>query len=263
MLCCDEKLKGIVMSAESITLIALVILAGIGFISAMISTFLEGHKLFTREWWSSWLQGISTEMAGAIVTAILLGLVVGVVQEREAENVLQGQLVREMGGPDNAFARRAARELRAREWLTDGTLKDANMEGANLEDASLFSANLIGVNFTGADLEGANFTNADLSRADLRSANLSEASLKFTNLQNAALRRTNLQKAELFGCDLTGANLVAADLTDAIFNGSTILPDGSNWSAEVDMGRFTNSTHPEFWRSADDASPAYEEPASG
>lgn len=250
------------MSAESITLIALIILGGIGFVSALISTFLEGHKLFSRDWWSSWLQGISTEMAGAIVTAILLGLVVGIVQDREAEDALQGQLIREMGGPDNGFARRAARELRAREWLTDGTLKNANLDAANLEDAQLFGASLVAVSLTGADLEGANFTNADINGADLRNANLSEASLKFTNLQNAVLRRTNLQAAEFFGCDLTGANLIAADLTDAVFNDSTILPDGMNWSASVDMTRFTDSTHPEFWRSTDEASPAYEEPES-
>ena len=250
------------MSAESITLIALIILAGIGFVSALISTFLEGHRLFSRDWWSNWLQGISTEMAGAIVTAILLGLVVGVVQDREAETALQGQLIREMGSPDNGFAIRAARELRAREWLTDGTMAGANLERANLEEAQLFGASLMEVNFTSATLEDANFTNANLSGADLRSANASGASLTFTNLQNAVLRRTNLQEAQLVGCDLTGANMVAANLTDAVFNNSTILPDGTNWSADVDMGRFTDSMHPEYWRSDDEESPAYEEPES-
>jgi len=251
------------MSGESITLIALVILAGIGFISALISTFLEGHKFMTRAWWSDWLQGISTEMAGAIVTAILLGLVVGIVQEREAEGALQEQLIREMGGPDNGFSIRAVRELRARDWLTDGTLEGANLENANLEDAPLYGSSMEDVILTGADLEDANLTNAVLSGADLRNATLIEANLQFSNLQNATLRRTDLERAQLFGCDLTGANLVAADLTDTLLNDSTILPDGSNWSPDVDMARFTSSSHPDFWRSTDPDSPAYEEPESG
>jgi len=85
------------LSTETITLIALIVLGGIGFLSALLSTILQGHRWFSREWFSEWFSGISTEMAGAIVSAILLGLVVGIVQNRESEDALQAQLIREMG----------------------------------------------------------------------------------------------------------------------------------------------------------------------
>jgi DNA-binding NtrC family response regulator len=45
---------------------------------------------------------------------------------------------------------------------------------------------------------------------------------------------------------LGGANLQMAS-----------LPDGTNWTPDTGMARFTDPEHPEFWRSDDPGSPAY------
>ena len=89
-----------------------------------------------------------------------------------------------------------------------------------------------------ANMEGTNLANANLNAANLQNANLRDA-----NLQGATLRKTSLQ-----GADLTGANLENALLTGAYFSVDTILPDGTAWTEDTDLTRFTNPNHPDFWQ---------------
>lgn len=74
---------------------------------------------------------------------------------------------------------------------------------------------LSGINLQEVDLGGLNFANADLTNADLRGSRFDDTT-KWVN-----------DKRMLF----------------------TTLPDGNKWTPETDMTRFTNSDHPEFWRS--------------
>jgi hypothetical protein len=214
-------------------------------------------------WWAAWLQGVSTEMVGAVVTTVLLGTVVGAVQQQQLIAQQKQELILQMGSPANAFAVEAARLLRVRGW---GFADDDTLQGANLVRANLQGAELEGVNLQGADLEevnlqGANLDGANLQRANLYSANLQEASLAEANLQGARLSGSNLQeahlvranlrgvimrgygnlqgadleeadleRAELTQVDIRGANLAGANLLEASlmfrFDGETILPDG-------------------------------------
>ncbi|RMF77697.1 MAG: pentapeptide repeat-containing protein [Chloroflexi bacterium] len=178
------------------------------------------------QWFQGWLQNFSTEMVGALLTFVLLQLIVEERRRREelsrAEHERKEQLIREMGSIDNGIAIRAVRELGAKKWLYDGTLVGASLWRANLQDCYLTAANL---------------RNADLNRANFRDAKLVNACL---------------QGARLFDADLQGARL-----DNAQFDEETILPDGSNWSPDVDMECFTNPEHPKFWRSKYPKSPAY------
>jgi len=171
-------------------------------------------------------------------------------------------------------------------------LQGADLQGANLPKADLQHAFLRGANLQSADLQGANLfaalgevrlasTNlqgaflfcAYLRGAVLSSANLQEANLAMTHLQGAdfslaGLQGANflgaaLQKANLQGADLQGAKLWAANeretfVVEAHFNETTTLPDGTKWRPNTEMARFTDPKHPEFWRSDDPESPAYE-----
>lgn len=110
--------------------------------------------------------------------------------ERRQNANKKAELIRDLGSKTNDFAQRAARELRAREWHADGTLKGAYLSGANL---------------TGTDLSGADLTGAGLSGSDLTGANLSEA---------------NLTGAVLWGANLTDANLMIAPFMLAILTGA-------------------------------------------
>jgi hypothetical protein len=90
---------------------------------------------------------------------------------------------------------------------------------------------------------------ADLKRANLMRANLSEADLAGTNLSGA-----NLMKANLGGANLSGAWLRDANLKNITWQTRftrvgypTTLPDGTEWTRDTDITRFTDPNHLDFW----------------
>lgn len=234
---------------------------------------------------TSFRQGISTEMIGAVISTVLLGMVVLVFQQYQDIQGRKAELILQMGSPDNAFAVEASRILADEGWLFDSTLHNASLERADLQDANLKGANLQGVNlfravlqdvtFSEANLQGANLERVNLQDTVLQSANLQNAVLKSANLKGAVLGRANLQganlnrailleaylaAANLQGADLSQANLQGANLGQANLQGANlaqanlqdtnlvgaILPDGTEWIVDTDMGRFTNQQHPEY-----------------
>lgn len=239
----------------------LLILLAVG-LSSSVASFvvnLVNNVDTSPGWWTSWLQNFSTEMFGAFLTFILFELIVGNREKqrdeertlkRERENfekmieqdkalkaqmieietarrseILEQekeQLIRRMRSSINGETIRAIEELRAHGWLTDGSLQGSNFAWANLRGGKLGWANLQGVN------------------------------LHFVDLQDAQLAWVKLQ-----GATLNNANLQAAALSLAVFDTNTILPDGNNWTPETDMSRYTDPTHPQFWRSDNLNSPAY------
>ncbi len=228
------------MSVELLTLIVLAVLAAIAIITAAIS-FMR-RPAGARGWWSDYLQGISTEMVGAIITALLFTFIIGSAEQSAAEVSQKEELIRRLGSRVNILALEAGEELDAKGWLTDGTLQEAVLQEANLQETRL----------NGADMQRADLSNANLYRARLLDANLSGANLTRANLSGATLFNTILDGATLEGADLEGANLLGAEFTISV-----TLPDGTTWMPDTDMRRFTNSSHEYFWRSDNPDSPAY------
>lgn len=181
------------------------------------------------EWRANYWQGLSTEMIGGLVTAVLLGLVITFVQRMENERSQKEQLILQMGSPDNAFAIEAVRQLGALGWLYDGSLHGAFLLEANLQRAYLGFAELQGANLKRANLQRANFYQAELENANLSETNLQRAFLFETILQEA-----NLVLADLQGANLMKANLRGANLWNARFDVSTVLPNGNHWTPETD-----------------------------
>ncbi|MAS33570.1 MAG: hypothetical protein CL610_06160 [Anaerolineaceae bacterium] len=168
-------------------------------------------------------------MMGAIVTFALFELLIGgrkaALDEQRRVAELRTRLLRDARSIVNDIAIKAVEEIYAYDWLEgdDGMLKGGNLMIANLQ----------GVNLAGANLQGANLVAANLQHANLMLANLKGADLVDANLQGANLRLA----------DLSGAKLGLAKFTE-----ETVLPDNTKWSPEVDTGRFTDSSHPQFWQ---------------
>lgn len=134
--------------------------------------------------------------------------------------------------------------------LQETKLYSANLEGANLEEANLKYAKLENVNLKDANLYGVILEEAYLAQSNLEGANLEEANLKNAtlwgvNLGGSSLKRVNLSKATLQGANLSKANLYKANLSNAW------LPDGTKWTSETDMTRFTDPDHSDFWQPSD------------
>jgi hypothetical protein len=197
---------------------------------------------------SGLLSNLVPEAVGIGVTVLLIDRLNRLRDERNAERALKEQLLRNIRSTSNEVAIDAVHQLREYKWLVGekGLLKGQRLRGANLKNASLEFANLQGVKLGFANLQEAN-----LECASLRGANLGSTNLWGTDFTNADLIEVNLWGANLAGAslrsaDLTSANLQAAILEEGIikaqFDETTILPDGTHWTPETNMRRFT---HPE------------------
>jgi hypothetical protein len=207
-----------------------VILLLLGFFVGAVTVSLVSHSLSQSVnlwvWADSFFQNFGTEMFGAFLTFLLIEVLVSGRRQREVE--LRERLVREaserktqliwqMGSRDNPLALQGVAELRAAGWLTDGTLRGAFLRMADLSDADLAGADLQGVYLDGANLRGTNLRGADLMWA----------------------RQGHPQYGPV------------------LFNQATILPDGTTWTPETDMSRFTDPAHLEFWRPVDQSPPTF------
>jgi hypothetical protein len=203
-------------------------------IAVALASSLAAILLGTR--WQDVVLNFGTEMAGAVVTYGLFELVIERRERREAEKkeieAKKAELIIQMGSRVNSIAVEAVEELRRRDWLTDGSVR-----GADLEDA-----NLRGVDLSRANLRGADLRDAELQEADLGGANLKEADLSYANLEGARLWPARLAGAWLVEANLEGAWLRPRELAEATKLNSATLPDGTklsedNWEAEFEEWR--------------------------
>ena len=115
------QVGGEVAMSKRLRLAVLAVLVAIAVSSSLVSIFLG------EQTWDALLLNFGTEMAGAIVTYTLLELVLG---ERERSESRKAELITRMSSDEREVAVPAAKELRRRGWLTDGSLYGANLVGA-------------------------------------------------------------------------------------------------------------------------------------
>lgn len=199
---------------------------------------------------------IYTEVISIIVTALVVDQIV----RRRDQMQQRRRLLRDVGGPSGEVARAAINIMRQEGWLEGkrSLLVNANLWEAQLTGVALNGANLRGAALGNAYLERAYLSNVDFGGADLMGADMRESDLVRTNLNGAQMRFANLSGAYLGASDLRGANLqdcnlLNAHFTDMYFGGAhfnkeTILPDGSHWTSDADLSRFTDANHPDFWQ---------------
>ena len=115
--------------------------------------------------------GMGPELAGIVIAAVTVNALAERRQEAERKKILVSQL----GSQYRDVTELAVIELKNREWLYDGSLRGANLMGANLSGADLMGVDLSGANLEGANLSGAGLGEANLSGAYSGEVNLSGA----------------------------------------------------------------------------------------
>ncbi|MCA0455751.1 MAG: pentapeptide repeat-containing protein [Chloroflexi bacterium] len=244
---------------------------------AIILVILIGFVLFPND--IGYRSNLFTTGLGVLVTVRFVDLL----NRRREEMRYKAQLIREMGNVDNGIAARAIAELNANKWGFDSDrllnkvyLHAANLRGGKLSRANLAHANLGFAQLQNSMLDKSNLQNAFLGNAKLMDAlmvysnsqyanfdfaDLREAHMAGADLRGARFNYANLEEAIFWGADLRGANLLQASLVGvglvnaigkhekAIFDDTTILPDGNCWTPATDMRRFTDPKHLEFWKS--------------
>jgi uncharacterized protein YjbI with pentapeptide repeats len=223
-----------------------------------------GEALDLHQFISIYYANISSELFGIAVTVLIIDSLNRRRDEMLNQEREQEQLIRQLGSTVNEVAKRASEELRAQNWLTDGTLQGADLRVANLEDARLWKADFQGANLqwaklnkanlNGAVLVGANLVQAKLTAAKLNGADLRGANLREARMYRVSLNGSNLRDADLTGAYLQGARLEDADLTGALLDGAhldeySVCPDGASWQITTDMTRFCDPAHPNYFHS--------------
>ena len=194
----------------------------------------------------NYIEGLGAELLGAGITTLIAFLLFQALVTSPEEKRLN--LVEDLKDNDKAAA--AIDELRNLGWLVDGSLNGADLSSSVLEEANLQSANLVGSNLTDSHLASANLTYAQLDETELVNVDLSSARLVSAQLVNANLQNADLSDAILVNANLVGANLVGATLTAKTDLREAILPDGTVFSENTDLTRYTTLA---FARSNGDA----------
>lgn len=114
---------------------------------------------------------VSAELASIAVTV----LIIDYLNERRATQQEKERLILQMGSPINSATRESIRILRAKGWLTNGSLKKADLSWANLQDAYLSRVKMSGANLHRANLKGAHLQKSDLEGVTVTDFQLAEA----------------------------------------------------------------------------------------
>lgn len=131
---------------------------------------------------------------------------------RSIRREASGRLLDQFGSESNAFARDAVRQLRKKQWLTNGRLDGAYLSHAQLQGANLSYAKLRGVDLSYANLSGTILVEGHFSGSNLMGADLRNAECRWADFRNANLRWANLEGATLDGARFEGADLSFAKM---------------------------------------------------
>lgn len=190
-----------------------------------------------------YITNVATELLSVIGTVIVVDQLNRrrTIQERKIELFDQAK------SRSNDMAVDALEKIQRAGWWNEMlaySTKDHRVDLRNLQWAG--GIQLVKVNLTGAFLFNANLANAVLEHANLTDANLRRAKLIGANLV-----RTDLTGAVLELATLTGAFLLDAKLDDVKWSDNdgteaATLPDGTTWTADTDMKRFSDAAHDDF-----------------
>ncbi len=188
-----------------------------------------GLYWYPRSWpGSDFINGLYDALSASLLAISVTVLLIDGSNEQRDKRQLKKRLIWEMGSADQAFAIRAVKELRDADWLTDGSLRCADLTLANLQRAQLSNAYLQGVILAGSNLKWAILEEADLQNANLEGVNAENLVARRAKVQGAALRRARLSEAvleEIDGGDKTdmlGASLIRANLRGAKLSGAQL-----------------------------------------
>lgn len=134
---------------------------------------------------------------------------------------------------------------------------------ADLQGTCLFDFGLEGANFTQAWLTLADLDGADIEFTTFDKATLVDVRLIETAMYGAIFTNADLENAYMLNADARAADFSGADLLDAylegvlfdentVFSEETRLPDGSMWTPDTDLSRFTDTSQAAFWNACDE-----------
>jgi uncharacterized protein YjbI with pentapeptide repeats len=172
----------------------------------------------------------------------------------------------DLSGADLSYARWDSVDLR------EATLRNSNFTDANFSRTNFRESNLQGIqwlrtqvltsDFEGNDFRYSTFPATKLSHTNLKKTNFHRCTFQSAIIMGCFFNNADCSEAQFTAVHFRGVDLIGVNFANAILEGSfdynTTLPDGTRWTPDTDLSRFTNPQHPQFWRSTDPESPAFD-----
>lgn len=192
-------------------------------------------SVFATKFFSDFYTNISTDLISIALTI----LVIDRLNEQRATEQIKRQLIRDLSSSDYGFATRAARELKANDWLYDGSLNGADISGANLYNENLYGLQMVRGWLIGANLEFTNLNNATISDVTMNGSRLTEARMRNINLSESYISGSVLYKAVMTNSDLRRTDLSDSNLVNAILSDSN-MEQASVENSDLSGANLTN-----------------------
>ena len=226
--------------------------------------------------------GYATNVYTELLSVVATILVLDQINQWRDRRALKERLFNEVKSPAVGQATAALAWLRRDNWIQSDSFKNADLQNVNWSNAYLGELNFEKTNLRGANLQNVTNENSDDDEDNRwRSTTFNHANLQLTKLQDAKLALASFRQADLYASDLSGAYLRDVDLrfanlrrarlhgtvlTNANLSGANlflasiennkwtyldgtreaILPDGTTWTPDTDMEKFSNPEHPDF-----------------
>ncbi|MEM9955178.1 MAG: pentapeptide repeat-containing protein [Chloroflexota bacterium] len=225
---------------------------------------------------------VYTEALGVLATILVLNQF----NQRRDKHTLKQLLLMQVRSPEHYAATTALEWLRTENWLERDTFKHTRLERINwnnmyIGDLSFESTHIRQCSFGGtqtysnferAKIYDTTLDDADLSLSNFRDATIWNCTFVASRIIEGDFSNAELQRCQFWGADLIKANLAGAIFYDCIIAGTTsleganlmgcslekslmenlrlssetILPDGTSWTPDTDLAKFTDRNHPDF-----------------
>ncbi|QRN82868.1 pentapeptide repeat-containing protein [Chloroflexota bacterium] len=168
--------------------------------------------------WQDLLVNVHPELIGMGFTILVLDFITHKYLEREEKR----RILRNLGNPSKYFSIDAYYQAKNKEWLTDGSMVNAQLSYSVLKEI---------------DLSKVNFENVVLKKAHLERAIFVEAILINAVFDEAHLEGCKFIRAHIEGASFEESHLSGTDFTDAIYNSKTCWKNATydsktNWPRE-------------------------------
>ncbi len=192
------------------------------------------------------LPNFITDLFAVALTVFIIDTMYRVRSDSEQKKVL----ISKLGSKNNSVSSEAVHELKARGWLSDGSLQKAFLISANLDNNSFTGASLRQAVFSFASLKNTKWFEADLEGAFLDNVDLQGASLS-THAIGPHYAEADLANATFTNANLAGASVRNEQLCKARSLWRAVMPNGKIYDGRYNFTDDIN-LHLEFARDPTD-----------
>ncbi|MEO1286856.1 MAG: pentapeptide repeat-containing protein [Chloroflexota bacterium] len=91
-----------------------------------------------------------------------------------------------------------------------------------------------------------NFSHCRLLATSFKHAELVSSDLSYSDCSGSLFSTTNLSGSNLTASILRGCDLESTKLDNVVYSENSVLPDGTRWTPDTDLAKFTDRNHPNF-----------------